>query len=109
MNQCLMNQFLTTRRFARRRFAAALIGAGLLGAGFAGWSMETKHNYRPLLKGGFSCAAATTFVLAASIRENNSLALYVVFGLLGFFMIPMLPVMIENSIECTYPVSEELR
>ena len=28
--------------------------------------------------------------------------------MLGFCMIPMLPVMIENSIECTYPVSEEL-
>ena len=89
-------------------FAAALIGAGLLGAAAAGWSMDVNHNYRPLLKFGFTCAAVTTFGLSASVRPENAPALYVVFGLLGFFMIPMLPVMIENSIECTYPVSEEL-
>mmetsp|Transcript_3261 Transcript_3261/g.6189 ORF Transcript_3261/g.6189 Transcript_3261/m.6189 type:complete len:527 (-) Transcript_3261:39-1619(-) len=89
-------------------FAAALIGAGLLGAAVAGWSMDTYHNYRPLLKGGFTMAAATTFALAACVRADNAAALYSVFALLGLFMIPMLPVMIENSIECTYPVSEEL-
>jgi len=89
-------------------FAAALIGAGLLGAAFAGYAMDTYHAYRPLLKAGFSCAAVTCFILASSIKEDNSTMLYVVFGMLGFFMIPMLPVMIENSIECSYPISEEL-
>ena len=34
--------------------------------------------------------------------------LYVSFGLLGVFMIPMLPCMIENAVECTYPVTEEV-
>ncbi|GMH75246.1 hypothetical protein TL16_g06696 [Triparma laevis f. inornata] len=77
-------------------FAAALIGAGLLGAGFAGYAMDTYHAYRPLLKAGFSCAAVTCFILASSIKADNSTMLYVVFGMLGFFMIPMLPVMIEN-------------
>ena len=29
------------------------------------------------------------------------------FGLLGFFMMPMLPVTLETAVECTYPVPEE--
>ena len=80
-------------------FAATLIGAGLLGAGFAGWSMDTYHNYRFLLKAGFFCASSTTVLLSFSIKSTTTAGLYASFGLLGFFMIPMLPTMIENAIE----------
>lgn len=89
-------------------FAGILIGAGLVGAGFAGAIMDMTHAYRPLLKGGFCAAAGCCVLLAFNIKSNNSTLLGVCFGLLGFSMIPMLPVMIENAIECTYPISEEL-
>jgi FLVCR family feline leukemia virus subgroup C receptor-related protein len=89
-------------------FAATLIGAGMVGAGFAGYAMDAYHAYRPLLKAGFASAGFACCALSASLKPDNSLYIYISFGILGFCMIPMLPVMIENSIECTYPVSEEL-
>ena len=89
-------------------FAGVLIGAGLVGAGIAGAIMDVTHAYRPLLKAGFCAAAGCCVFLVFNIRSDNSTMLGVAFGLLGFAMIPMLPVMIENAIECTYPISEEL-
>ena len=34
--------------------------------------------------------------------------MYVSFGLLGLFMLPMLPAVVENCAECTYPIQEDL-
>lgn len=89
-------------------FAGVLIASGIVGSGFAGWAMDRYHIYRPLLKGGFLISAFLCCTLSYFARRDSTTALYTTFAALGFFMIPMLPVAIENSIECTYPVSEEL-
>ncbi len=89
-------------------FAAVLIGAGLVGAGFAGYLMDTYHLYRPILKGGFTLAFLTTLALSFAITPTTPTPMYFTFAVLGFSMIPQLPCIIENAIETTYPVSEEL-
>ena len=89
-------------------FAAMLIAAGLVGAGIVGFVMEKTHAYRLLLKSGFTAAAFGSVFLCFSLRKDNTVMLGVAWSVLGFAMIPMLPVMIENAIECTFPISEEL-
>lgn len=42
------------------------------------------------------------------LYSNNFNGLLAAFCLLGFFMLPMLPAVVENCAECTYPLPEEL-
>ena len=42
------------------------------------------------------------------LYSDNFWGLFVSFALLGLFMLPMLPAVVENCAECTYPLPEEL-
>jgi FLVCR family MFS transporter 7 len=89
--------------------AACLILAGLIGAGIAGFLMDKYHCYRELLKVGFAGAGIGSVIFCSQIYADNGTNLALAFAFLGFCMVPMLPVIIENSVECTYPhVSEEI-
>jgi len=62
--------------------------------------MEATKKYRPILKGGVlaACIGITVFLL--SLKPDNFTLLAVVAGILGFCMIPLLPVVLENNAEC---------
>lgn len=89
-------------------FGAVFIVAGLVGAGIAGKILETTKAYKTSLKIGITlCVLAITFMLLM-LFSNNFWPLCVAFGIMGFFVLPLLPIMLENCAECTYPVAEEL-
>lgn len=89
-------------------FAAVLILFGLIGAGITGAILDATHLYRQVLKLGFiSCTLALMF-FSCMLYSNNTIMMYVSFGLLGLFMLPMLPAVVENCAECTYPIQEDL-
>lgn len=89
-------------------FGAVFIVAGLVGAGIAGKILETTKAYKTSLKVGITlCVLAITFMLLM-LFSNNFWPLCVAFGIMGFFVLPLLPIMLENCAECTYPVAEEL-
>ena len=81
---------------------------GLIGAGIAGKLMEKTRAYRTILKAGVGLCVCTTVFLVAMLFGNNYWPLLIAFGMLGMSILPLLPVMMENCAECTYPVPEDL-
>lgn len=87
---------------------AVVVAGGLAGAGVVGAAMDALHAYRPALKATVWLAVGTIAATCALTRPHRLTELYVVFAALGACMIATLPVVIENALECTYPVSEEV-
>ena len=86
---------------------AALLGAGLVAAGIAGGILEKTRAYVPLLRLGIVAALASTLFMLSSLRAGDEGTLIASFGVLGFFLIPLLPVALENAAECSYPIPED--
>jgi len=84
------------------------IVSGLIGAGVAGKMMERTRAYRTILKVEVGFCLCTAVFLVAMLFRNNYWPLLIAFGLLGLSFLPLLPVMMENCAECTYPISEDL-
>ncbi len=70
--------------------------------------MEKTKAYRPMLKGGIITCCMMVCLFLAMLFSNNFWPLTISMGLMGFFILPLLPIMMENCAECTYPVQEEL-
>jgi uncharacterized membrane protein YjjP (DUF1212 family) len=69
--------------------------------------MDKTHAYRRILKILLigACASAVFFVLILQPNKFYPLALSI--GLLGFFLLPLLPVSFECAVECTHPIRAE--
>ncbi|CAF1186656.1 unnamed protein product [Rotaria sordida] len=88
-------------------FGAVLIVAGLTNGFLAGIIMDKTHAYRLILKILLigACGSGIFFVLI--LRPNQFYPLAVSIGLMGFFLLPLLPVSFECAVECTYPIRAE--
>jgi FLVCR family MFS transporter 7 len=88
-------------------FGAVIIIAGLINALIVGVIMDRTHAYRLILKvltiG--ACASGIYFILI--LQPNEYYPLVVSIGLMGFFLLPLLPVTFECAVECTYPIRAE--
>eukprot|EP00966_Prymnesium_polylepis_P052745 1221341-Prymnesium_polylepis.1 len=89
-------------------FGGVFVGGGLLSAAVVGVGMEYFQHYRVFLKGGFVGAAATLLLLLISLRfQLGSAVLSAAFALMGVAMLPLLPIVFQCAVECTYPIPEE--
>jgi MFS family permease len=88
-------------------FGAVIIIAGLLNALVVGVIMDRTHAYRLILKILLvgACASGIYFILI--LQPNKFYPLAVSIGLMGFFLLPLLPVSFECAVECTYPIRAE--
>ena len=86
---------------------ATVIVAGLLNAFIVGIIMDKTHAYRLILKVLLlgACGAGIFFVFA--LRPDRFVPLTISIGLMGFFLLPLLPVSFECAVECTYPIRAE--
>jgi len=85
---------------------AIFLGAGLIGAVVMGAVMDATHAYRPILKTGYLFAfGAVVFYLWAQ-QPDRFYLMAISSGILGAAMLPLLPVSIENAVECTFPIPE---
>lgn len=89
-------------------FGAVFIVFGLVGAGCGSYLMEHTRAYRTILKCGVLLCIFACFLFISMLYSNNFWPLTISFSVLGFFILPLLPVMMENCAECTYPISEDL-
>jgi hypothetical protein len=69
--------------------------------------MDKTHAYRLILKILLigACASAIFFIII--LRPHEKIPLAVSIGLMGFFLLPLLPVSFECAVECTYPIRAE--
>ena len=94
--------------------AAGLMGGllllfGLVGAVAAGVVLDATHRYRLLLRlafGGTAAAVVAVLALLHSAEHHWPVPLAVVFSLLGFVMLPLLPITMEAAAEVTFPIPE---
>lgn len=70
--------------------------------------MEKTRAYKQILVVGLVCCVLAGLFFLCMLFSNNFAALLVSFALLGFAVLPLLPVMMENCAEVTYPVSEDM-
>jgi FLVCR family MFS transporter 7 len=89
-------------------FGAVFILFGLIGAGIVGKVMEKTKAYKTILRVGIVAACVATCFLLLMLYSNNFWPLALSWALLGCCVLPLLPVMMENCAECTYPVPEEV-
>jgi len=88
-------------------FGAIVIVAGLLNAFLAGVIMDKTHAYRIILKILLIGACASGIFFIIILEPNKYYPLAVSIGLMGFFLLPLLPVSFECAVECTYPIRAE--
>jgi len=88
-------------------FGGLLVGCGLLGAGVMGALLDATMAYNKFLKGGLIMVMAGTIFMLLSVRPGQFALVATSFGVLGFTMLPLLPICMECAAECTYPVSED--
>ena len=88
-------------------FGAIIIIAGLVSAFIAGVVMDRTHAYRLIFKILLVCAAAASIYFVLILQPNKVYPLAVSIGLMGFFLLPLLPVSFECAAECTYPIPLE--
>lgn len=88
-------------------FGAIVIIAGLLNAFIAGVIMDKTHAYRIILKVLLVGASGAGFFFVFILRPHEKYPLGVSIGLMGFFLLPLLPVSFECAVECTYPIRAE--
>jgi len=88
-------------------FGTTLILVGLGGAVLFGLVLDQKHCYREALRLGYGSAIIVLWALFFCLDRKLKALVYICFGALGFFMIPMMPATMESAAECTYPVSED--
>lgn len=85
----------------------ALLAGGLIGAGIAGYLLDRTRAFAPLLRIGMVATVAATIFMLSSLRKDADVEVVASFALLGFFLIPLLPLSLENAAECTFPVPED--
>eukprot|EP01031_Cornospumella_fuschlensis_P032395 gene32395-39173_t len=107
----LLNQLIAPYGYSNDdagTFGAVFIFCGLIGAGFMSYIMEKTRAYKQILVVGLVCCVLAGLFFLCMLFSDNFAALLVSFAVLGFAVLPLLPVMMENCAEVTYPVSEDM-
>ncbi|KAF7722712.1 hypothetical protein EC973_002838 [Apophysomyces ossiformis] len=86
----------------------AFIVGGLVGAIATGFFVDKTKKYRAVLRVFVSWSGFFFVMLMVVVRPNNYTAIVVICAFLGFFVFSLLPVGLELSVECSYPVSESV-
>lgn len=86
---------------------AALLGAGLFGAGLSGVLLDKTQAFLTLLRAFLGLELIAMMFLLSSLRPGAEVTLVISFGVTGFFLMPLLPLALENAAECTFPCSED--
>lgn len=106
----LLEQLITPQGYTSEDaglFGAIIIVAGLLNSFFVGLIMDKTHAYRLILKILLIGASGSAILFLLMLQPNKLYPLAVSIGLMGFFLLPLLPVSFECALESTYPIRPE--
>ncbi len=89
-------------------FGAVFIVAGVIGSYVSVKLIERYKKYRTLLKGFNWMVLLCSIWFLSMIYKDNYWPLLFSYGMLGFFLCPLVPITMSNCSESTYPISEEI-
>jgi len=107
----LLNQIVAPHGYSNDdagTFGAVFVAFGLVGAGVVGYVMKLTKAYQQILRVGISLCCVSLVLFTVLLYSNNFWPLLFSFGLLGLTIVPMLPLLMENCAESTYPIDEEV-
>lgn len=110
----LIEQILCTRGYSDEDvgyFGGIMIVMGIIGSIIAGLILDKTKKFEETAKVCFamSCLASIFFCIVQLYDNDGSVVYYLVlvsFACVGFFGLPLLPVCMEMSVECVYPIPE---
>lgn len=83
------------------------IFAGIGGCVVFSIALILTKSFKVLLKVGYSLASIAVVLFLCFLSPNlSSSNVSLLFAMLGFFMLPLLPLTLETMAECTYPIQE---
>jgi len=88
-------------------FALTFLLSGITAALLIGPILDHTHLYKTFLRLFSVLGFGAIWFLNSAMRQDNTTQLLISFGVFGFFVLPLLPIVIEVGVECTYPVPEE--
>ncbi len=91
-----------------------MIICGLIGSVLSGLILDRTKRFEELAKICFSLSTLGSIMFTIFFLYNNdkSTIYYMVlisFGLIGFFGLPLLPICMDMSVECVFPIPEATR
>ena len=92
-------------------FGGAMIISGIIGSVISGFILDATKRFEELAKICFAMSALSNlFLVCVQLCDNDESTIYYLlmlsFVLSGFFGLPLLPICMEMSIECVYPIPE---
>ncbi|KAG0168651.1 hypothetical protein DFQ29_010061 [Apophysomyces sp. BC1021] len=86
----------------------AFIVAGVVGAVCTGIFIDKTKKHKLVLRTFVPITGFMFLALVFVVKRDNYVPIAVICALLGFFVFSLLPVALELSVECSYPVSESV-
>jgi len=92
-------------------FGGAMIVSGIIGSVISGLILDKTKRFEELAKICFAMSALSNiFLVCIQLYDNDKSTIYYLlmlsFVVTGFFGLPLLPICMEMSIECVYPIPE---
>ncbi|RKP04757.1 major facilitator superfamily domain-containing protein, partial [Thamnocephalis sphaerospora] len=87
-------------------FGAVTILAGLVGAAIVSVFIDKTAKHKPTVRATLPFTMATFIGLIFAVRSDSFEVIIVLMAMVGLFCFSLLPVGLELSVECTYPVPE---
>jgi FLVCR family MFS transporter 7 len=87
-------------------FFAILLAAGIMGAVISGKIVDRTKKFTETLRVSFGMATLAFLMFTLVLPTGIFWLVCISTGMMGFFCFAALPVALELSVECTYPVSE---
>lgn len=81
---------------------------GLVGAAIGCWAMKRYKRYKLTIKVYIYLCMVSVIVFVFMLRPNNYVGLLTSFLLMGFSILPLLPILMETCAECSYPIPEDI-
>jgi MFS family permease len=86
----------------------SLILSGFVGAVSCGVILSTYKAYATTLKAAYCGAVAAWVCFFLSCHNDNFIVMCLFGSLTGFFVLATIPAGLQNAVECTHPVSEDI-
>ena len=81
---------------------------GLIGAALGCWVLKRYKRYKLTVKVYIYLCLISVLIFVCMLRPDNYSPLLISFVLMGFAILPLLPILMETCAECSYPISEDV-